>query len=104
VRAVAHPRSSAVRWNRPRTALRREYSLYFTFNGVGLAIELGVLGLTKYGLGLERVAAINTAKLLGLALGTAFRFWAYRSIVFKLDKATIVTKSPSPAAVPLSGG
>jgi putative flippase GtrA len=69
--------------NRPRTAIRREYSLYFTFNGVGLAIELGVLGLTKYGLGLESVAAVNAAKLLGLVLGTAFRFWAYRSIVFK---------------------
>lgn len=88
--------------NRARIAIRREYSLYFMFNGVGLAIELGVLGLTKYGLGLESVAAINAAKLLGLMLGSAFRFWSYRTFVFKPQKTTIVTKSPTPVPIPLS--
>ena len=82
--------------DRPKDAVRREYTLFFLFNGVGLAIELGVLGLTKYGLGLETVVAINAAKLLGSVLGTVFRFWSYRTFVFKPERETVVTTTPSP--------
>jgi putative flippase GtrA len=82
--------------DRPKDAVRREYTLFFLFNGVGLAIELGVLGLTKYGLGLETVVAINAAKLLGSVLGTVFRFWSYRTFVFKPERATVVRTAPSP--------
>jgi putative flippase GtrA len=82
--------------DRPKDAVRREYTLFFLFNGVGLAIELGVLGLTKYGLGLETVVAINAAKLLGSVLGTVFRFWSYRTFVFKPERETVVTTAPSP--------
>jgi hypothetical protein len=55
-----------------------------------------VLGLTKYGLGLETVVAINAAKLLGSVLGTVFRFWSYRTFVFKPKRETVVTTTPSP--------
>lgn len=84
--------------DRPKSAVRREYVLFFFFNGVGLAIELGVLGLTKYGLGLESVLAINAAKVLGTILGTVFRFWSYRTFVFKPERVTVVTAQPAPKA------
>lgn len=69
--------------DRPKSALRREYLLFFLFNAVGLAIELAVLGAAKYGLGLTSLLALNVAKFGGLGMGTMFRFWAYRTFVFR---------------------
>jgi putative flippase GtrA len=69
--------------DRPKSALRREYVLFFAFNATGLLIELLVLGGCKYGLGLTSVLAINVAKAAGVALGTLFRFWSYRTFVFR---------------------
>jgi len=74
--------------DRPRSALRREYLLFFFLNGAGLAIELAVLAAAKYGLGLTSLLALNVAKTVGLSLGTVFRFWSYRTFVFQ----------PAPAA------
>jgi putative flippase GtrA len=75
--------------DRERSGLRREYTLYFLFNLVGLAIGLICLGICVYGLGSEWPVfkgdlAKNVAKNgVGMALGTAFRFWSYRQIVFR---------------------
>jgi putative flippase GtrA len=77
--------------DRPKSAVRREYVLFFFFNGVGLGIELGVLGLTKYGLGMDSVMAINAAKLVGVVIGTVFRFWSYRTFVFKPERIVVAT-------------
>ena len=74
---------------RSRTGLHREYVLYFLFNLVGLAIALTCLAISIYGLGamwpaFKGTLAQNVAKnVVGMALGTAFRFWAYRQIVFR---------------------
>jgi len=69
--------------DRPKSALRREYALFFMFNATGLIIELGVLASAKYGLGITGLLALNIAKTGGLAIGTVFRFWAYRTFVFR---------------------
>lgn len=68
--------------DRPKSTLRREYTLFFAFNLAGLLIELSVLGLAKYGLGLTSLLALNAAKTIGVGIGTVFRFWAYRTFVF----------------------
>jgi putative flippase GtrA len=68
--------------HRARSGLRREYMLFFLFNGVGLAIALAVLAVTRYGMGLEDPVSLNIAKIVGLVLGTLFRFWSYRRWVF----------------------
>lgn len=83
--------------DRPKSALRREYTLFFTFNLAGLVIELGVLALAKYGLGLTSLLALNVAKTFGLGLGTIFRFWAYRTFVFPVA-AVGTTAAPGTAA------
>ena len=77
------------RWtyrDRPRTALHREYTLFFAFNLVGLGIQEAVLGLAKYGLGfgedIGRVA-LNLFKCAGVGVAMVFRFWAYRTFVFR---------------------
>jgi putative flippase GtrA len=69
--------------DRPKASMRREYVLFFLFNGIGLGIELGVLGAFKYGLGLESLLALNVAKFGGQVFGTIFRFWSYRTFVFR---------------------
>ena len=80
--------------DRERTGLRREYTLYFLFNLVGLAIGLTCLGVCRYVLGhfwpiFTTLLAENIAKnIIGMALGTAFRFWSYRQIVFRQRTVT----------------
>jgi putative flippase GtrA len=75
--------------DRPKSTMRREYSLFFLFNGIGLAIELGLLGVAKYGFGITSLLAINLVKTGGLVFGTAFRFWAYRTFVFKSEPVDV---------------
>lgn len=80
--------------HRKTNRIRREYVLFFVFNGVGLGIELAVMGIAKYGLGMSGLIALNVAKVLGIGLATIFRFWSYRTFVF----------SGAPAAAPTTPG
>ena len=75
--------------NRERSGLAREYTLYFVFNVVGLAIGLAVLAISHYGLGSlwpgvfqTTIADLVAANIVGTAFGTLFRFWSYRRFVF----------------------
>jgi len=68
---------------RSRSGVRREYTLFFLLNGVGLAIALTCLFVSHYVLGFTSTLADNVAANgVGLALGTTFRFWSYRRWVF----------------------
>ena len=68
-----------------RTALRREYTLFFGFNLVGMVIQSGSIAIGKYGFGLteehDEVLFLGVT-LIGIAIATVFRFWAYRTFVF----------------------
>src|SRR3954454_24671655 len=68
-----------------RTALRREYTLFFGFNLVGMIIQSGCIAIGKYGFGLTEEhdeLAFLAVTALGVVIGTLFRFWAYRTFVF----------------------
>jgi putative flippase GtrA len=76
--------------DRPKTALRREYTLFFAFNVIGLGIQEAVLFLAKYGLGFHEADSkiqLNLFKCVGVAVAMVFRFWAYRNFVFKSEPA-----------------
>jgi putative flippase GtrA len=62
--------------------MHHEALLFFATNGVALLIGAGTIALSHYGLGLQSLAADNIANVIGIALGTLFRFWAYRTLVF----------------------
>ncbi|GAA4593223.1 putative flippase GtrA [Actinoplanes octamycinicus] len=68
-----------------RTALRREYTLFFGFNLVGMVIQSGMVAIGKYGFGLteehDELLFLGVT-LIGIAIATVFRFWAYRTFVF----------------------
>lgn len=64
--------------------MRREYAVFFGLNAVGMAIALACLAVSHYVLGYTSPLADNiSANVVGLALGTAFRFWAYPRFVFR---------------------
>jgi len=69
--------------HRVRTHMGREYILFFALNGVGMLIALTCLWFSHYALGLDSPLADNiSANVIGLGLGTLFRFWSYRKWVF----------------------
>jgi putative flippase GtrA len=88
--------------DRPKSTLRREYSLFFLFNLVGLVIEVTVVFIAKYGFHQTHIAVLNLVTGFGIVLGTIFRFWAYRTHVFKRDlDATVAAEAAiaGPAAL-----
>lgn len=59
------------------------YVMFFAVNGVALVISLACLATSTYVLGLDSPLAENiSANVVGIALGTLFRFWAYGRWVF----------------------
>lgn len=76
--------------NRARTSFRREYVLFFAVNGVAMVIAMATLWTSHYALGLTSPLADNiSANVVGLVLGTLFRFWAYRTYVFPEEAASV---------------
>jgi putative flippase GtrA len=80
--------------HRERTNLKREYTLYFGFNAVGLAIGIACLWISHKWLGSMWPAVFATpladaisGKVIGVALASLFRFWAYRRFVFPATPA-----------------
>jgi putative flippase GtrA len=86
--------------HRSRSGLRREYTLFFLFNAVGLAIQLGVLGMAKYGFGVDDLLWINVFNFIGIGFGTLFRFWTYRRWVFLHPEDTLYETADEPIPAP----
>jgi putative flippase GtrA len=69
--------------HRRRATMRSEFVLFVVMNIGGLIIALGCLWFSHYVLGLTSPLADNiSGNVVGLVLGTLFRFWAYRQFVF----------------------
>ena len=69
--------------HRGRTSFKREYVMFFLLNGVAMAISLACLTISHYVMDLRSPLADNlSANVIGLGLGTIFRFWSYRKYVF----------------------
>jgi putative flippase GtrA len=57
--------------------------LFLLFSAAGLVIENGVLYLATYGFGWDSPLQSNIFKFLGIGVATLFRFWSYRTWVFR---------------------
>lgn len=80
-----------------------ELLLFVVTCTLGTGIALGCLGFSHYLLGLRSALADNvSANVVGLVLGTMFRFWAYRTIVFR-DVASAGADAEEPRAVVPAG-
>lgn len=63
----------------------RELLLFGFFNAVGLAITVGCVMLAVDVLDLRGLGWETTARSVGIVLGTLFRFWTYRTFVFRAE-------------------
>jgi len=83
-----------------RTQARgRELAAFVVVNVGGMLIAVGCLAISTYALGLTSPLAKNiSANVVGLALGTAFRYVAYRRLVFTGDRAQDAPTAPQDAA------
>ncbi len=69
--------------HRPRGRVAREYLLFVVLSAIALGIALGCLAFSRYVQGLSSALADNVAaNVVGLGLGTVFRFVSYRRFVF----------------------
>jgi putative flippase GtrA len=68
--------------HRARTGLRREYTLFFLLNGVGLLIANACILVVEQGMGKTGPLWFNIAQVAGLALCMVFRYTTYQRWVF----------------------
>jgi putative flippase GtrA len=67
----------------------------------GMAIGLACLWVSHYLLGFTSLLADNiSSNVVGLALGTAFRFWLYRTWVFHPERTARFSGTPEGAILP----
>ena len=69
--------------DRDKSGRTKELSLFLLFSAVGLVIENGVLYTATYGFGWDSPLQSNIFKFLGIGVATLFRFWSYRTWVFR---------------------
>jgi putative flippase GtrA len=69
--------------HRARTSVPRETALFFALAGLGLLIQVGCLDLVVHGFGDTGRLAGNVGLAAGIVLATVFRFWAYRTWVWR---------------------
>ncbi|WP_329217944.1 GtrA family protein [Streptomyces sp. NBC_01485] len=69
--------------DRDKSGRTKELTLFLLFSAVGLVIENGLLFAATYGFGWDSPLQSNVAKFVGIGIATLFRFWSYRSWVFR---------------------
>lgn len=72
--------------NLERRGHARKFALFSFFSAVGLVIENGVLYVATYGFGWDSTLWNNVFKITGIASATLFRFWSYRTWVFRIAR------------------
>jgi putative flippase GtrA len=72
-----------------RHSVHREIALFFVFNVIAMGIAGIALAVSRYVLGFDSLIADNlSANVVGVGLGTLFRFWSYRKWVFPASQPT----------------
>jgi putative flippase GtrA len=69
--------------DRDKAGRTKELSLFLFFSAIGLIIENGILYMATYGLGWNSSLQANVFKFVGIGVATLFRFWSYRTWVFR---------------------
>lgn len=69
--------------DRDKRRRTRELMLFLAFSAVGAVIEVGVLYAATYWFGWDTPLQNNIFKIVGIGIATLFRFWSYRTWVFK---------------------
>jgi len=80
---------------------RREIGLFVIFNMIGLGLSVATLVISHDLLGLTSSLADNiSANVVGLALGTLFRYWSYKRFVFGVSAPAVPARTAVASRVP----
>ncbi|MEV8534409.1 GtrA family protein [Streptomyces sp. NPDC051211] len=82
--------------DRDKSGRKREMTLFLAFSVIGMVIETGILYAATYGGGWDSPLQNNVFKLIGIGVATLFRFWSYRTWVFR----TLPAPAPTAVAAP----
>ncbi|QNN52400.1 GtrA family protein [Nocardioides mesophilus] len=95
---VTYVGNKTLTWrDRPSGNRRREVTLFVAFNVVGFGFSVVTLTISHDLLGLtSRLADNISANVIGLALGTVFRYLTYKRFVFVGD-APVENGTPAPS-------
>lgn len=90
--------------HRERTTVHKETVLFFAFNGVGLLIQLACVGFVVHVLGMTDKLPANAGLLVGIGLGTIFRWFSYRKWVWtdKPSAPTVGHEALEPVLAPVA--
>jgi len=96
--AVAYAGSRWWTWrDRRGPDVGREYALFLLFSVLAAGLQVACLVVSRELLGLRSAWADNvSANVVGMALATAFRFWTFRTFVFR--------PTPHPSLRPAAAG
>ncbi|MEV1179048.1 GtrA family protein [Nonomuraea sp. NPDC049784] len=83
--------------HREQSGLGRQYFLFFLLNGIALLFGMLTIGFTTYTLDRHDALSINIANIVGVGLGTLFRYWSYKKWVF------LEATEPIPVELPEAG-
>ena len=84
--------------DRPAGDRRREVALFVLFNVIGLGFSVVTLAVSHDLMGLtSRLADNVSANVVGLALGTAFRYVTYQRFVFRAPPVVTDDRAAEPA-------
>ncbi len=83
--AVAFAGSRWWTWRHRRTDhIGREYAMFVLLSVVAAGIQVLCLLFSREALGFRSAIADNiSANVIGMAVATAFRFWSFRTLVFR---------------------
>lgn len=78
----------------------REFMMFLLMNGLGLGIVVACQFVSRYVLGFTSFSAdFVSGGVIGLVLGTIFRFVAYRYLVFSQEPALPMAQGPTAPSV-----
>lgn len=89
--------------HRARRNARHEYALFAVINGTTLLLQLGIVALVRYPMGLDKALPLQIANVFAIGLTTVIRYVAYRLWVFPASPSAVTTSttpSPTPHNVP----
>lgn len=69
--------------DREKSGRTKELSLFLFFSVIGLVIENGILYAATYGFDWDSPLQSNFFKFFGIGVATLFRFWSFRTWVFR---------------------
>lgn len=81
--------------HRKGKGLGQESVTFILLNGVGIAIQVGLVDAVYYGLDIRDTLTYNVATIVGIGLATLFRLYSYRKFVFRAQPSSVAAETLS---------